>query len=409
MRIQKIITAACLLVSMVWVSNVNAFQNGDIISFDPGVLGCTFPDPQICQLYGDYFLSVTEGSYFAVDLNGDGRFTPNERTPVAPGPDGGIIVGQVQPASGSHSGCPDGSENASVDQPWCFFGNTGMQQVTGTPVVDNGNGTLDFHGWGVTWNGIPSIPLGGDPVNFPQDTGLAELTCNQNPCHPGDNYAIDYYAHVPFGDASGFGGVHFQIHLESKTPVPTLIVSINVNGGTSQECASIGGNTVSASADVQLLNGAVLQSIQWNVDGQDVATGASISQYLTLGSHTVMATATGVSGAVDSESVNVTIVDTTAPSVTADFIDSRSGSVITTIDTKNTSFVAVSMMASDICDAGPAVSGVGGFALADGDLLKIQGNLDKVELTTSTLKMSVDANDASGNSSHLEKTLTITP
>lgn len=409
MKIQKIIAAGCLLVSIVWVGNVNAFQNGDIISFDPGVLGCLYPDPQICEIYGDYFLGVTEGSYFAVDLNGDGTFSPNERIPVSPGPDGGIVVGQLQPASGSHSGCPDGSENASVDQPWCFFGNTGMQQVTGTPVVDNGDGTLDFHGWGVTWNGIPNIPLGGDPVYFPQDTGLAQLTCNQNPCHPGDNYAIDYYAHVPVGDPSGFGGVHFLIHLESKQAVPTLIVSISVAGGNSQECASIGGNTVMASADVELLNGAVLQSVQWNVDGQDVAMGTSISQYLTLGSHTVTATATGVSGAVDSDTVNVTIVDTTAPALTAEFIDSRSGSPITSIDTKNTSFVGVSMGASDICDANPAVSGIGGFSLVDGDLLKIQGNLDKVELTTSVLEMSVDAQDASGNASHVSKTLTITP
>ena len=67
------------------------------------------------------------------------------------------------------------------------------------------------------------------------------------------------------------------------------------------------------------------------------------------------------------------------------------------------------MTASDICDAAPSVNGIGGFVLIDGDMLKVQGNLNKVELTTSMLHMQATSSDVSGNSSGISKALSITP
>ena len=383
-----------------------AFNAGDVIVFDPGEFGCIYPEyPQFCE--DTYSQGVVSGSYVAIDADGSGSFSIHERVAISPGPDGGIIVGQLQPASGSHMGCPDGTENASLDVPWCFFNVTGMHQVTGSPVLDNGDGTLDFSGWGVTWNGIENIDFGGY-VPF-GDTGLATLDCTSDPCSPEDAYTIDYYAHVPAGDPSNLGGLPYQLHLEHEAIVPKVKVSISVTGGNTQECAAIGGHDVSVLANIQLLNGAVLDVVTWTVDGNDAGFGENISSFLSLGSHIISVTAMATTGQQDSATATVNLVDTTAPVIRAAFIDKHSGYEITTIDTKNASFVGVIMTASDICDAAPSVNGIGGFVLIDGDMLKVQGNLNKVELTTSMLHMQATSSDVSGNSSGISKALSITP
>ena len=178
-----------------------------ILAFDPGQTVCLVGGaPPNC----DFFLQDVTGSYFAMDINNDGAFDGNEK--IAIERDEGVRLGDVQPASGSHSGAPDGSELSSIDMPWSFFGNTGMHQTTLQVVIvggDDGTGdntaSLDFSGWGVTWNGISNIPLGGDSLNFP-DTGVAILNCSSG-CGIGDDFSLDYFAHVPIDDPSGFGGV----------------------------------------------------------------------------------------------------------------------------------------------------------------------------------------------------------
>ena len=160
----KMLAGMLAVTSLGTASSVYAFNSGDVITFKPGV-----------SSYGSGGPVVT-GSYFAMDFNGNGKFSNSERTAIAPGANGGIIIGALQPAAGSHSGCPNGSESNTIDAPWCFFGNTGMHQTVDIPVTDNGNGTLDFRGWSVTWNGV-QIPMGGDSANFPVDTGNAIVTC----------------------------------------------------------------------------------------------------------------------------------------------------------------------------------------------------------------------------------------
>ena len=85
-----------------------ALNAGDVLEFDPGkeecLVGGVYP-------YCEFGLSrVVSGSYFAFDLNGNGRLDPEEQMAIAPGPDGGVVIGVLQAASGSHAGCPDGSE-----------------------------------------------------------------------------------------------------------------------------------------------------------------------------------------------------------------------------------------------------------------------------------------------------------
>jgi hypothetical protein len=400
---KKVITNLYISLVLVLISvPVHAFEVGEVIGFDAGEVDCIMPDmPQLCIDYPQFFIVVVRGSYIAVDVNGNGQFEPHERIAVSPGPDGGIIVGQLQPASGSHGGCPDGTENPSVDQPWCFYNNTGMQQIIGNPVYDNGDGTLDFSGWSITWGPVAAINF--DAIN------AAVLACNTSPCRSSSFYTVDYETRVAAGDPSGFGGVGFKVHLVQGEDSPAINVLINVEGGGIQECTETGGNHINISADIDLRNGAVLDSVEWTVDGQPAGSAASISQFLVPGTHSVSVKVTGVSGAEASAAIDVVVEDTVAPAINAAFIDTRSGEVISSIETRNTSYVGVSMDASDVCDAAPSITGFGGFPVADGDLLKIQGNLDKVELTTSTIRLQARAVDASGNASEEVRNLLITP
>jgi len=172
------------------------------------------------------FLFNTTGSYFGMDTNADGTFQNSEKTTMsqfAP-----LALGQIQSASGSHAGIPDGSENPAIDHPWNFFGNTGMSQTTAPILIfsDDGAGNvmLDFSGWGITWNGIPNIPLGGDST-VPADTGIAILTCSST-CAAGDSYVLDYSAHIRQSDPSAKGGTLYGLHLEgtiSTVPVPAAV------------------------------------------------------------------------------------------------------------------------------------------------------------------------------------------
>ena len=202
------------------------------LQFNAGSKDCVLggTPPSNCT----YGVTTTLGSYFSMDSDGNGSVSDNERTVISM--NNGIILGTTQDASGSHSGVPDGSsENPGIDSPWSFFGNTGMHRTTSaiTILSDDGAGnvTLDFAGWNVTWNGITSIPMGGDTANFPTDDGTAVLTCytdsnstgagSEVDCTNGTFFILSYpNAHVPLGDASGFGGVAYTVYLEGTISVP---------------------------------------------------------------------------------------------------------------------------------------------------------------------------------------------
>jgi hypothetical protein len=378
-----------------------AFNSGDVMTFDPGVLGCpSGGSPPNCDL--GLSPVVVEGSYFAMDVDNNGMFEPFERTPIAPGPDGGIVIGVAQPATNSHFGCPDGSENARIDAPWCFFANTGMHQTATIPVTDNLNGTMDYIGWGVTWNGIPNIPLGGDPANFPGDTGLGILNCATNPCQPGEPYTLDYTAHVPLGDPSGFGGVFYGLHLELAGP--TASVTISVPGGTTQECTATDGNRVSMTATPVAPNGDAVASIDWTVDGIPAGSGTTITVFMGLGAHSVEVDVITSNGLTTSDSETVTVEDTTAPLIKSAFMDPRNGNVITTVSRSGP--IEIAARATDLCDPAPTVSAVVGAPVDDKQGLKVAKNAGKVSINTPNLTLSVKAKDKSGNASSADTVLT---
>lgn len=173
-----------------------------VLNFDAGV--------QTCNTYGACF--VKEGSYFGMDTNGSGSVTPNERTPLVE--NDGLELGTAQPASGSHSGAPDGTETPGIDAAWSFFGNTGLHFTSSATDVLSSSGntaTIDLAGWRVTWNGIAAINMGAGAWAG-NANGVANITCAVD-CAIGDTYTLDYSATVPLGDPSGFGGVAYQLQL----------------------------------------------------------------------------------------------------------------------------------------------------------------------------------------------------
>ena len=392
----KMLAGMLAVTSMGTASAVYAFNSGDVITFKPGVTS-----------YTSSGTVVNTGSYFAMDINNNGKFSASERTAMAPGANGGIIIGALQPAAGSHIGCPDGtSESSTIDAPWCFFGITGMHQTVDIPVTDNGNGTLDFRGWSVLWNGV-QIPMGGDPANFPADTGNAIVTCTNTPCNVGDAYTIDYTGHVPLGDPSGFGGVWYQVHLEGDISLPTALISIAVAGGNTQECSSTGGSSVTINATTSVPTGDAVSSVSWMIDSVPAGNALTLNPFLTLGSHVISATVTTVNGLTATAVQTAQVEDTQAPNVKAAFLNVRNHKPVTSITSRDN--IEIQAEATDVCDPVPTVKAMVGANMKDGDRLSVAGRTGSISLNINKLDLSVRATDASSNTATANSSLTITP
>jgi len=183
-----------------------ALTNGSTLNFDAGVTECF-----ATSSYGACLASgVKTGSYFGMDTNGNGAIVATERTAISQ--DAGLVVGTAQAAGAG-----------GIDNVWSFFGNAGQHySATATNVISAAGNTasLDFSGWTVAWNGIPSIPMGAGASN-----GVASVVCGVD-CGDGDTFTLDYAATVPTGDPSGFGDVSYALRLTgtvSAVPVPAAV------------------------------------------------------------------------------------------------------------------------------------------------------------------------------------------
>lgn len=164
---------------------------GDVLAFTPGPVGNSSTLPA--------------GSWFAVEL------VPQMMvyTGLQPGPDGGIVIGKPQRASGSHAGDKNGSEAPGLDAPWVFFSCTGMHYTVGGGIVRTDAGSLDFKSWRWAWNGVEEINLG--------EGGQATFVWSGT---YGEPFKLDYTATIPAGDPSGFGGSKYVLHLEGMVRPP---------------------------------------------------------------------------------------------------------------------------------------------------------------------------------------------
>ena len=404
MRIKNFIIPAGAAGFIAFFPTAQALGPGDALVFADGAVECETggTPPNNC----DGGLTRVIGSYFAVDANGNGSFEEIEKTPVSANE--GVIIGITQPAFGSHSFCTFGTETPSIDLPWCFFGNTGMFQTTGTPVTvvqDNAaTKLLDFTGFGVTWNGIPNIPLGGDPANFPDDSGLASLSCNPSDCSDLTNFTLDYSAHVPVGDPSGFGGVPFYYHLERPANVP-LSFSISVAGGTTQECMSTGGAVVEVSSQTVLPDGDAIASITWTVNGVVAGTGQTVDADLVLGANTITADLLTTAGRTASDTVTVSVSDTTPPAIAAGFYDEQTGEPVAQVS--HSDRVVIHYSAVDVCDADPVIDAMAGTAVDDGQLFNLTTSGKLIAREVESMDLLVKAMDASGNKAVQDMTLVV--
>lgn len=137
-----------------------------------------------------------------------------------------IGTGQVAVTNADPDGdtsTQDALAEPDIDLEWIFFNNKGLHQtLTEVKVLsDDGEGRviLDFSGWGVTWNGIPEIPMStgahlGADGNLSNENGQAIMTC-EAACVKGERYVLDYTATVPTDSpAQSFKGVQYHVHLE---------------------------------------------------------------------------------------------------------------------------------------------------------------------------------------------------
>lgn len=193
-----------LLTSFLSSNLYAALVNGSILSFDPAPGGFSATMP-------------STGSWFGIE---PGLFGYQPISSLQ-----GIHIGSAQPASGSHSGLPDGSENPSIDAPHVWYGQTGMFGSNNPISIITAAGntaSLDFTGLRWNWDGIDNI--GVNDAYF-GDTGIATLTCAVN-CGNGEAYVLNFSGHIPLGSPTGFGGESVVIHLEgtiSAVPVPGAV------------------------------------------------------------------------------------------------------------------------------------------------------------------------------------------
>lgn len=195
-----------------------ALVTNTTLAFDAGT---TCPANTYCIVPGIY------GSYFGLDNNGNGVLEDIEKTFMTPGYDGGIILGQTQPADGVILPAIYPPLNG-IDDPWAFYNGVGWHETSSPVNVVNDLGVtkeLDFSGWNMNTS-LPgyNFMLGGDTMLG--DTGLATITCETSNCANGELFLLDYTAHIPSGDPSGFGGMLYNLHLEgtiSAVPVPAAI------------------------------------------------------------------------------------------------------------------------------------------------------------------------------------------
>ena len=221
----KTILFSAMLLTMATASPTAsaALANGVVLNFDAGVTDGS---------YG----TVSSGSYFGMDTNGDGIVKVYER--VAMASSDGLIIGSAQAASGTHMGAPgcvnDGGvtcnntgENPGIDAAWSFSGNTGMHSTNSASNIlasTANTADIDFSGWFVNWNGGP-IDMSGIAWEG-NANGIANVTCGVD-CAVGDSFTLTYSATVPASDP-GFGGVRYNLNLvgtvgASAVPVPAAV------------------------------------------------------------------------------------------------------------------------------------------------------------------------------------------
>lgn len=203
----KLYTAITLLTLITSLQNAHAaLVDGSTLSFSPILTGGTFD-----SLPADGF-----GSWFSMEVQ-PGLFTITPVTSL-----NGLVLASTQLANPVPLA-------GNIDEPWAFFGNQGAHQTVSDSNVLTTSGdsaTVDFSGWGITWNSIQNIDMSTGAWNGNAE-GVANVACaSGSACGNGASYTLDYSATTSSGDPSGYSSVRYALHLEgviSTVPVPASV------------------------------------------------------------------------------------------------------------------------------------------------------------------------------------------
>ena len=191
---------------------------------------------------------------------------------------------------------------------------------------------------------------------------------------------------------------------------------ITAVGGDLQECAQSGGTEIdfTASGPSSLSPGETVVEYQWILDGESVGNGQNTKLFISLGKHLVEVVATISTGETRPglKAKAIEIVDTTDPVINTAFIDSKTGSIITSVNHK--ADVEVSIEPSDVCDPAPTYTSGLGIPVRNLDVVNISSKKDlSIELTNASnsdnVMLNVVATDASGNVSSKSVLLPVSP
>lgn len=172
----------------------------------------------------ELYQECTTGSCFGMELSPGLVLW----TPIYPGNDGGFIVGKNQLSGGQEfSQSFPNSTPGDITAAWFFFGNYGTFYADNAlnNFSDTSNdGTTAINDFNVAWIGN-SIPMGGGTVT---DYTIAFDGVNVG------SYSLDYYAIVPPGDPSGFGGVNFRMIVRgdviNECYCPLVVNDVSISG-----------------------------------------------------------------------------------------------------------------------------------------------------------------------------------
>lgn len=160
--------------------------------------------------------SVT-GSWFGIDLSGNGTIGANEKAAIGQGTTG-LVIGVTTTPGASHAGAPTAGDTNAIDAPWLWQTNTGSDYVT-TPVTGSTTAGLDMSGWSITWNGA-AVPMGTPLYAWGAgfSAGIGNFVWDGIYSH---TYSLDYHVAIPPADPSCFCFTAYALHLQGVvTPVP---------------------------------------------------------------------------------------------------------------------------------------------------------------------------------------------
>lgn len=214
----RVFKPAFMLAGLVANFNVGAavLNQGDALTINTGV--------PIFNVFGDQ-IDITQGAWFAINLDGNARIDGIEKIALSQGTDG-IVVGMTTSPGAYHAGPPVPSDSNAVTAPWTFFGHTGSDYIV-IPVTGGTQG-VDMSGWRAAWLTVSELSLGSGAWDSGFLDGIGNFVWDGL---DGSAYTLDYRATIPLNDPNGFGGIQYALHLEgivkrAPIPEPTTIALI---------------------------------------------------------------------------------------------------------------------------------------------------------------------------------------